>query len=48
LFWNQGVESVTSFLILVGCRARIRTWAKGFKVLCATTTQPGTHTRLNF
>jgi hypothetical protein len=42
LFWNQGVESVTSFLILVGCRARIRTWAKGFKVLCATTTQPGT------
>src|SRR3990170_1647300 len=24
-----------------GCRARIRTWAKGFKVLRATTTQLG-------
>gem|GEM_PF-6080696 len=28
-------------LLLVGCRARIRTWAKGSKVLCATATQPG-------
>ena len=28
-------------LALDGCRARIRTWAKGSKVLCATTTQPG-------
>ena len=35
----------TLFLILVGCRARIRTWAKGSKVLCATATQPGTTLR---
>jgi hypothetical protein len=37
-----GRQVFTSFLILAGCRARIRTWAKGSKVLCATTTQPGT------
>ena len=35
----------TLFLILAGCRARIRTWAKGSKVLCATATQPGTTLR---
>ena len=27
---------------MTGCRARIRTWAKGSKVPCATTTQLGT------
>ena len=26
---------------IAGCPARIRTWVKGFKVLCATTTLPG-------
>ena len=35
-------SSLPFTLTLVGCRARIRTWAKGSKVLCATTTQPGT------
>ena len=34
-------QSVSFCLDLVGCRARIRTWAKGSKVLCATATQPG-------
>jgi hypothetical protein len=31
----------TSKCVMVGCRARIRTWAKGSKVPCATTTQLG-------
>ena len=30
-----------NFVTSLGCRARIRTWAKGSKVLCATTTQLG-------
>jgi hypothetical protein len=38
----SGCQVFASSPISVGCRARIRTWAKGSKVLCATTTQPGT------
>ena len=39
---SSSLSPLVFLSILVGCRARIRTWAKGSKVLCATTTQPGT------
>ena len=38
---KRQVNLFISALLLFGCRARIRTWAKGSKVLCATTTQLG-------
>ena len=41
------VDSVCDSRFSSGCPARVRTWAKGFKVLCATTTQQGSvETRL--
>ena len=41
---DRSTTELLGNVIICGCRARIRTWAKGFKVLRATTTQLGNET----